>query len=123
MTSFHDPRLGLAIAWLLGWPLEDAHQLYHWTLEICERGMEMRPGTDLALPQIHPVFAAYVERRLAERVLGDARKRAQMGQVAALIDDVPSVAEVIAELFAGGPAHAREVATSLERLAGGADTR
>jgi len=58
---------------------------------------------------------------LAERVLGDARKRAQMGQVAALIDDVPSVAEVIAELFAGGPAHARQVTNSLERLARGAD--
>lgn len=58
---------------------------------------------------------------LAERVLGDSRKRAQMGQVAALIDDVPSVAEVIAELFAGGPAYAREVAASLQRLSSGED--
>jgi len=58
---------------------------------------------------------------LAERVLGNAKKRAQMGQVAALIDDVPSVAEVIAELFAGGPAHASELAASLQRLASGED--
>ncbi len=51
---------------------------------------------------------------LAERVLGDARKRAQMGQAAALIDDVPSVADVIDELFRGGARHARGVADALE---------
>jgi enoyl-[acyl-carrier protein] reductase II len=54
---------------------------------------------------------------LAERILGDGRKRAQMGQVAALIDDVPTVAEVIRELFEGGPIRAREVAEALERFA------
>ena len=53
----------------------------------------------------------------AERVLGNAKKRAQMGQVAALIDDVPSVAEVIEELFTGGPAHAQEVAAALQHVA------
>lgn len=53
---------------------------------------------------------------LAERILGDARKRAQMGQAAALIDDVPSVAEVFAELFDGGAEHARGLATALERF-------
>ncbi|MEZ4331783.1 MAG: nitronate monooxygenase [Myxococcota bacterium] len=52
----------------------------------------------------------------AERVVGDARKRAQMGQVAALIHDVPSVAEVVRELFEGGAERAREVATALDRL-------
>lgn len=50
---------------------------------------------------------------LAERVLGDARKRAQMGQAAALIDDVPTVAEVIDELFRGGAEHARRTAARL----------
>ena len=55
----------------------------------------------------------------AERVLGNSNKRAQMGQVAALIHDVPSVAEVIEELFAGGPVHAQEVAASLQRVAAG----
>jgi len=54
---------------------------------------------------------------LAERVLGNAKKRAQMGQAAALIDDVPSVAEVIEELFEGGPVHARRVADALASLA------
>ena len=56
---------------------------------------------------------------LAERVLGNSKKRAQMGQVAALIDDVPSVAEVIAELFEGGPHHAQEVADALQQIASG----
>ena len=50
---------------------------------------------------------------LAERVLGDAKKRAQMGQAAALIDDVPSVAEVIEELFEGGGRQAQQVASAL----------
>ena len=54
---------------------------------------------------------------LAERVLGNSKKRAQMGQVAALIHDVPSVAEVIAELFEGGPRHAQEVADALQSIA------
>lgn len=55
---------------------------------------------------------------LAERILGDGRKRAQMGQAAALIHDVPSVAEVVRELFEGGPEHARRIADALERLSG-----
>jgi enoyl-[acyl-carrier protein] reductase II len=54
---------------------------------------------------------------LAERILGNAKKRAQMGQAAALIDNVPSVAEVIEELFEGGAAHARSVAAALEGFA------
>jgi enoyl-[acyl-carrier protein] reductase II len=51
---------------------------------------------------------------LAERVLGDSRKRAQMGQAAALIDDVPSVRAVIEELFCGGLDHAQTLATALQ---------
>ncbi|MFP8875509.1 MAG: cytochrome P450 [Myxococcota bacterium] len=68
MNHYLDHVPSSAIAWLLGWPIEDALQLYQWTLEICERGMEMRPGTDLALREIHPVFSTYVEKRLAERL-------------------------------------------------------
>ena len=55
----------------------------------------------------------------AEQVVGDARKRAQMGQVAALIHDVPTIAEVVRELFDGGAAHARDVAEALDRLRAG----
>ncbi len=60
---------------------------------------------------------------LAERVLGNAKKRAQMGQVAALIDDVPSVAEVFEELFEGGPRHAEALAAALSTFAGSWRTR
>jgi len=65
---------------------------------------------------VAPGEALGAATELAERILGDARKRAQMGQAAALIHDVPSVAEVIEELFQGGPEHARHVARSLERF-------
>lgn len=68
MDAYLDHVPSSAIAWLLGWPVEDALRLYHWTVEVCERGMEMRPGTEMGLPEIHPVFAAYVEKRLAERL-------------------------------------------------------
>lgn len=52
----------------------------------------------------------------AQQIVGDGRKRAQMGQIAALIDDVPTIAEVVRELFVGGRERAREVAAALERL-------
>ena len=42
----------------------------------------------------------------------------QMGQVAALIDSIPTVQEVIEELFAAGPKHAQAVADGLRQLAG-----
>jgi enoyl-[acyl-carrier protein] reductase II len=51
-----------------------------------------------------------------EAVLGTRRKRMQMGQVAALIDDIPTVAEVFDELFGGGPDHARDVADRLKSI-------
>lgn len=50
----------------------------------------------------------------AESVLGTSSKRAQMGQVAALITEIVSVEAVFRELFEGGPQHALETA---ERLA------
>lgn len=52
----------------------------------------------------------------AEAVLGTRRKRMQMGQVAALIDDVPGVAEVFEELFEGGRERAGAVSDSLARI-------
>ncbi len=51
-----------------------------------------------------------------EAVLGTRSKRMQMGQVAALIDEIQTVAEVFEELFAGGPAHAQEVAARLQAV-------
>ena len=52
----------------------------------------------------------------AEAVLGVSNKRTQMGQVAALIDEVVSVEDVFRELFDGGAEQARAVAVMLEGL-------
>lgn len=56
----------------------------------------------------------------AEQVLGTNSKRAQMGQVAALIDEIVSVEDVFRELFEGAPEHARETADRLAQFAGSA---
>ncbi len=53
-----------------------------------------------------------------ESVLGTRTKRVQMGQVAALIDSIPTLSEVFEELFAGARQRAREVVDQLEELAG-----
>ena len=67
MADYLDHVPSSAIAWLLGWPIEDAIQLYRWTVEVCERGMEMAPGRGGSLKTIHPVFAAYVEAKIEAR--------------------------------------------------------
>jgi NAD(P)H-dependent flavin oxidoreductase YrpB (nitropropane dioxygenase family) len=54
---------------------------------------------------------------LAEAVIGK-RRQSQMGQVAALINDVKTVEEVIRELVFGGAQLARQVADSLNTLTG-----
>lgn len=53
----------------------------------------------------------------AEEVLGTSSKRTQMGQVAALIDEVVSVEDVFRELFEGGPEQARMVAAKFDEIA------
>ena len=52
----------------------------------------------------------------AEAVLGESSKRTQMGQVAALIDEIVSVEDVFRELFDGGPELVREVASRFEQM-------
>ncbi len=52
----------------------------------------------------------------AEEVLGVTNKRTQMGQIAALIDEVVSVEDVFRELFEGGPELAREVAAKFDEI-------
>jgi enoyl-[acyl-carrier protein] reductase II len=54
----------------------------------------------------------------AEQVLGTSSKRAQMGQVAALIDSIVSVEDVFRELFEGGPEHARQTVDRIAAFAG-----
>jgi enoyl-[acyl-carrier protein] reductase II len=52
----------------------------------------------------------------AEAVLGESNKRTQMGQVAALIDDIVSVEDVFRELFEGGLEHSHAVVAQFEQL-------
>ena len=51
-----------------------------------------------------------------ESVLGTRTKRVQMGQVAALIDDIPTLSEVFDELFGGARRRIDEVAALLDAL-------
>lgn len=53
----------------------------------------------------------------AEAVLGTSSKRTQMGQVAALIDEVVSVEDVFRELFDGGQEHAQQVVSRFGEIA------
>ena len=51
-----------------------------------------------------------------ESVLGTRTKRVQMGQVAALIDDIPTLAQVFDELFTGARQRIAEVTAALEAI-------
>ncbi|MEE8164808.1 MAG: hypothetical protein V3T64_04500, partial [Myxococcota bacterium] len=68
MTEYLDHVPSSAIAWLLGWDIADAIQLFQWTVEICERAMSMKPGNTGTLTEIHPVFAAYIDERIGARL-------------------------------------------------------
>jgi cytochrome P450 len=43
-------------------------QLYRWTVTLCDRAMEMAPGSDLSSADLTPDFAAYVDDRIDERL-------------------------------------------------------
>jgi enoyl-[acyl-carrier protein] reductase II len=53
----------------------------------------------------------------AESVLGVSSKRTQMGQVAALIDEIVTVEDVFSELFDGGREQAQTVASWFDQVA------
>lgn len=74
MSRFIDHVPSSAICWLTGWDAKDAIQLYRWTVEVCERAMNMKPGNTGTIADMVPAFGAYVEARVAERV---ATKRAE----------------------------------------------
>jgi cytochrome P450 len=68
MAGFVDHLPCAVTAHLLGWPIDDPVQLYRWTVELCDRAMEMRPGTRLTNADLCPPFATYVDERIAERL-------------------------------------------------------
>lgn len=67
MESLVDHIPCAVIAWLLGWPIDNPVQLYHWADELCERAMEMRPGTQESMITLCPPFSEYVQARIDER--------------------------------------------------------
>jgi cytochrome P450 len=67
MEQFVDPLPCAVIAWLLGWPTDDPVQLYRWTVTLCDRAMEMAPGSSRSSADLCPQFAAYVDDRIDER--------------------------------------------------------
>ena len=71
MTAYADLVPSSAICWLMGWPVQDAAQLYRWTYEVTQRAMEMRPGIGTTLGDLHPEYAAYVDERVETRLATD----------------------------------------------------
>ena len=67
MTRYVDHVPASTVCWLLGWPIEDAIQLYRWTVEVCERALDMRPGSGKTQRDIHPAFYSYIEEHRARR--------------------------------------------------------
>lgn len=68
MDRFVDHLPCAVIAALLGWPIDEPVQLYRWADELCERALEMRPGTTTAYKDICPPFTDYVDARIADRL-------------------------------------------------------
>lgn len=68
MDVFVDHLPPAVVAWLLGWPIDNPVQLYRWSVELCDRAMEMAPGSTMSYADLCPDFAAYVDERIAERM-------------------------------------------------------
>ena len=68
MGEFVDHVPSSAICWLTGWDPADAIQLYRWTVEICEKAMNMKPGNSGTIAGLVPAFGAYIEERVDARV-------------------------------------------------------
>ncbi len=71
MAEYIDHVPSSAICWLLGWDEADAIKLYRWTVEVCEKAMDMKPGNAGTIAEMVPAFGDYVERRVSERVAMD----------------------------------------------------
>ena len=71
MAEYLDHVPSSAICWLTGWDAADAIQLYRWTVEVCEKAMDMKPGNAGTIADMVPAYGAYVEERVNERVALD----------------------------------------------------
>jgi cytochrome P450 len=91
-AGFVDRLPCAVIAWLLGWPTDDPVQLYRWTVTLCDRAMEMVPGSSLSSADLCPDFAAYVDERLDARLALDRAQWPDDGlthMLVATIDGLP----------------------------------
>lgn len=68
MVAFVDHVPSSAICWLTGWDPADAIQLYRWTVEVCEKAMNMKPGNTGTIAEMVPAFGDYVEARVGARL-------------------------------------------------------
>ena len=71
MAQFIDHVPSSAICHLLGWDAADAIRLYRWTVEVCEKAMDMKPGNSGTIAEMVPAFGDYVEAKVAARVAMD----------------------------------------------------
>jgi cytochrome P450 len=68
MAEYIDHIPASAICWLTGWDPADARQLYRWTVEVCEKAMNMKPGNSGTIAEMVPEFGQYVEDRVSARM-------------------------------------------------------
>lgn len=68
MSAFLDHVPSSAICWLTGWDPADAIQLYRWTVEVCEKAMNMKPGNAGSIADLVPAFGNYIEARVSDRI-------------------------------------------------------
>jgi len=71
MGEFIDHVPSSAICFLTGWDERDAIQLYRWTVEVCDKAMNMKPGNSGTIAELVPAFGDYVEARVQARVALD----------------------------------------------------
>jgi cytochrome P450 len=68
MVQFVDHVPSSTICWLTGWDPSDAIQLFQWTVQVCEKAMNMKPGNTGTIAEMVPAFGDYVEGRIAGRL-------------------------------------------------------
>jgi cytochrome P450 len=88
MAEYIDHVPSSAICWLTGWDPEDAIRLYRWTVEVCEKAMDMKPGNSGTIAEMVPAFGDYVEARVSARVALDASEWPDDGMARLLSTEV-----------------------------------
>ena len=88
MAEYIDHVPSSAVCWLTGWDPKDAIMLYRWTVEVCEKAMNMKPGNSGTIAEMVPAFGDYVEERVSARVALEASKWPDDGMTRLLSTEV-----------------------------------